>query len=159
MVKPQFLLHLPAGALAQLRPFARWVAAQPTCRVTGLYGAAGESGDVVEFSTTLDWEYLTKTVGRLLANHCPYLFVLNIPRCPGTRFDVASARLTDQGLATGPQWANSAAPGPREWRVAFLAKGAGYSLFEALASTYLTTAELVSAGVRRPHQKICETGH
>lgn len=156
MVKPQFLLYMPAGALAHLRPFARWVAAQPTCRVIGLYGAcAGASGDVVEFSTTLDWEYLTKTIRRLLANHCPYRLAMNIPRCPGTRRDVAFACLTEQNLVTGPQWENWEAPLWGEWKGAFLAKGANFSLFEVLASTYLTSAEFDSVRLAPPSLKFC----
>lgn len=154
MVKPKFVLYLPAGALAQLRPFARWVAAQPTCRVSGLCGeGAGESGDVVEFSTTLDWKYLTTTVRRLLAGHCPYRLVLNIPQCPGTRGDVAFACLNEERLVTGRQWTYLATPGRHEWRAAFLAKGASFSLFDALAPTYLAPAEFDSArnGAAFPH--------
>jgi hypothetical protein len=146
MVKPQFLLYLPAGALAQLRPFARWVATQPTRRVTGLCGElAGESGDVVEFYTDIEWKYLAETVGRLLANHCPFRLSLNIPGCPGTEASVVSVCLSERGLVTGDQWTNQPAPGRAEWRAAFLAKGPDFSLFEALAPTYLSTSEMDAA--------------
>lgn len=56
MSHAQYLLYLPAGTLAEMRPFRRWVAGQPTCQVVlANPGIPEPSSDLVEFHTSLRW--------------------------------------------------------------------------------------------------------
>jgi hypothetical protein len=144
MDKPRFMLYLPAGTLALMRPFRDWLASQPTFQVQ--VAGPGDTCDIVEFNTSIRWQFLRDTIARLLSRHCPYHFVVNLPDAPGLQVGERHFRITERGVVgQGPEWRDIQPVSRQEWAAAFKAGGPRMGLFEELAPKYLSPAELALA--------------
>jgi hypothetical protein len=144
MDKPRFMLYLPAGTLAVMGPFKHWLYSQPTCQVVEARpGFPEDACDVVEFQTSIRWQFLRDTVAHLLARHCPYQLVVNLPDAPELQVGLRHFRITERGVVgQGPEWREIHPVTREEWAEAFKFGGARLGLFDVLARQYLSLAEI-----------------
>jgi hypothetical protein len=142
--KPCFTLYLPAGTLYEVRPFKQWVVDQPTRRLLIAHpGNAEPCCDIVEFHTSIRWEYLRDTITRLLAGHCPYQFAVNLPDAHVAEDGMRFFRITERGVVgQSPDWAEILPVEREAWAAAFKSGGFRFSLFEHLAPYFLSPKEL-----------------
>lgn len=121
MDKPRSTLFLPAGALAVMRPFRRWVLELPTYRIAPAQ-ASGEL-DVVEFHTSICPQFLMRSLERIVAPHTPYNLYLNLP-VPERKTEALHVHATERGVLTrAPAWRPVVPPTRDQWREAVAAQG------------------------------------
>lgn len=114
-------LIMPAGTLAQMRPFKRWLAEQPRHQVA--LGETDEQHDVVHFNTCLCPGYLIRALKHLLAPHAPYHLYLNLP-VPERKTGAMHVHATERGvLAESLKWEKVGPVERAHWLEALEAQG------------------------------------
>jgi hypothetical protein len=122
MDKPRSTLFLPAGTLAEMRPFRRWLAELPTYRIA--FAEAGESCDTVEINPCVCPDHLIRSLERLVSAHAPYHLVLNRP-VPERSTGALHIRATERGvLVRDTQWREVSPVTRQQWLESVAARGA-----------------------------------
>lgn len=121
MDKPCSILFLPAGALAVMHPFRRWVLEHPTYRIVEA-GAPGQC-DRIDFHPRICPQYLIRTLECIVAPHTPYNLYLNLP-VPEQKTGAWHVHATERGVLTRAlAWREITPPAGVQWRDAIAAQG------------------------------------